>query len=172
MPTRARSGHPNGRARFGYLTPDRATVTTGASVFEAGPRHVPLEGCPLRRRTLIGVVLGLLVVVSLAVGGFVWNTNRLRETTAEYTYDYRVVVSVNGTLTDATLYLPLPTADGESPVGRAVVAGGPNVSRPDRWTYDVVDTRYGPMLAISAAEVNRCRPTSRSSPTGPKASRT
>jgi hypothetical protein len=62
------------------------------------------------------------------------------------TYDYRVGVDATGTLSNATIRVPLPQVDGEATYDASVVE--PNGA----FDAAVVETQYGPMLELTADE--------------------
>jgi hypothetical protein len=104
------------------------------------------------RRLVVGgvVVLALLIVTATVAVPAFFEARKNDNTTS--TYYYTAEVSTNATLTDATVYLPLPIGpDGTPTVTDVQVAsyGGPDAN----WTTRIVDTRRGPMLAIEAREV-------------------
>ena len=103
------------------------------------------------------VALGLLTVVGLlAVGSVLYGFTRPQPDSVEHTYRYELVVEPSATLTDVTLYLPVPVENGTSPVADAVVAGDANVAveGDPPWNASVVDTEFGPMLALTVAELS------------------
>ncbi|GGL26673.1 hypothetical protein GCM10009037_07920 [Halarchaeum grantii] len=112
------------------------------------------------RRTVVAVVAVALVVFAAVVGGAVvlfWNFTQPVEESYTHEYEYRASVTPNATLTNATLYLPVPAEANETRVGAAVVDPGsvPNasVTRDANLSYAVVDTSAGPMLAVTAARI-------------------
>ncbi|GGN07583.1 hypothetical protein [Halarchaeum nitratireducens] len=109
------------------------------------------------RRTVFAVVL---VVFALAVGGaavLFWNFTQPVEESYTHEYEYRASVTPNATLTNATLYLPVPAEANGTRVGAAVVdpRSVPNasVTRDATLSYALVDTPAGPMLAVDAARI-------------------
>ncbi|MFC7135725.1 hypothetical protein [Halobaculum litoreum] len=107
-----------------------------------------------RLRVALAVVLVVLLVAAGAVGFGVYRFVQPVPESYSHTAEYRAYVQPNATLTNVTLYLPLPVENGSSPVGDAVVAGSPGaVDAPPDWTVAVVDTDYGPMLALEFAEL-------------------
>ena len=82
--------------------------------------------------------------------------------TSEYHYD--LSVKPDGTLTNVTLYLPLPVENGSSVVAERILLGQ-NMSQQERregfafdgrlpdWNYSVAETAHGPMLAIRTDEI-------------------
>jgi len=104
------------------------------------------------RRLRIGIVVGtvVLLVVVGAVGFALYQFTRPAPESYTHTAEYRASVQPDATLTNVTLYLPLPVESGASPVGDALVAGSSDaVDAPPDWTFAVAETEYGPMLAVS-----------------------
>ncbi|MFB6142609.1 MAG: hypothetical protein ABEJ30_04620 [Halorientalis sp.] len=129
----------------------------------------------VERRTLRVVVLVAVVAVVgvLTVGAAVYGFLQPEPSSVEHVHEYEVAVEPNRTLTNVTLYLPVPVAGGESVVGEAVAAGSPGVvDRPGNWSYAVVDTEYGPMLRVTAPRIEprtTVRPRPRPTPETPPA---
>ncbi|MFA1612437.1 hypothetical protein [Halobellus rubicundus] len=106
------------------------------------------------RRLRIGATLVLvfaLLVVGAAAGvSAFFEAQKDRNTTA--TYHYSAEVSTNGTLADATLYLPLPVDPDGTPTVESVRISNYEGPEPN-WTARVAETDRGPMLAIEADEI-------------------
>ncbi|AQL43780.1 hypothetical protein BV210_14185 [Halorientalis sp. IM1011] len=103
------------------------------------------------RRVALGIVLALVVLLAVVFGAMWLYSGHLYRTSYESEYTYEVTLSTNGTLTNATVYLPVPDATDGTDLGAAAVETGTNRSGP--LTYEVVETDRGPMLALSAAEL-------------------
>ncbi|MBV0925914.1 MFS transporter [Halomicroarcula limicola] len=115
------------------------------------------------RRT-IGIVAFFLVFGLLVGGLYALGQQRLDES-YESTYEYRVTLSADQTLENATVYVPVPLEDGQSRLGEQFVESAryerhtPSVRgydgepAPVNFTYDVVETEHGPMLSISADRI-------------------
>jgi hypothetical protein len=81
------------------------------------------------------------------------------------TYNLRVTLSADETLENATFYVPVPTEDGESRLGEQFVQdvrydrsapamrGYDSEPVPVNFTYELVGTGHGRMLAISADRI-------------------
>jgi hypothetical protein len=119
---------------------------------------------------VVGVgVLALLVVFGLLLGGLSLLGQQRVERSVQSTYEYRVTVSADGTLENATVYVPVPEANGESELGARFVQdarydrdvpaieGYDPSPEPVNFTYDVVETDHGRMLAISADRIDVSR---------------
>ncbi|GAA0205776.1 hypothetical protein [Halobaculum roseum] len=110
----------------------------------------------MNRRLRIAVAAGLVVLlVAAAVLAFgFWQFTRPVPESYSHTAEYRAYLQPDATLTDVTLYLPLPVENGSSPAGDALVSGSPGVvDAPPGWSFAVEDTAYGPMLALSFPEL-------------------
>ncbi|MDS0300253.1 hypothetical protein NDI76_16015 [Halogeometricum sp. S1BR25-6] len=106
----------------------------------------------MNRRLVVGGALVFVLMVATAAVGvpILFEGQKNNNTTA--TYYYSAEVSTNATLTDATLYLPLPVDPAGTPIVEDVQVtsyGGPDAN----WTTSVVKTERGPMLAIEAEEI-------------------
>ncbi|WP_435061989.1 hypothetical protein [Halobaculum sp. EA56] len=103
-----------------------------------------------RLRVALVVVAVILLVAAGAVGFALYQFTRPVPESYTHTAEYRAYVQPDATLTNVTLYLPLPVENGSSPAGDALVAGSPGVvDAPPGWSFAVEDTAYGPMLALS-----------------------
>jgi hypothetical protein len=104
------------------------------------------------RRTLaaIAVVLAVLLVAAAVAVPAVFRAQRANNTTSNYYYSAEV--STNATLTNATLYLPLPLDPDGTPLVESARVTGPD-GEPVDWTTRVVETPRGPMLAVETDEV-------------------
>lgn len=101
----------------------------------------------------IALVVGIAIVMVLALlAGALWlYTENLYRTSYESSYTYDLAINTNETLTNATLFLPVPVADDGSDLGGAMVQRGNAIE--GNLSYRVVDTRYGPMLRVTAERV-------------------
>lgn len=102
-------------------------------------------------RTIIKFGFGILAVMVVLAGLWVYHTPELYEGFYRSVYSYRVTIETDSVLHNATLYLPLPVFAGESKIGDNIVAE--NGSQPDDWNYSIVETEHGMMLAISTYEL-------------------
>lgn len=106
----------------------------------------------MNRRLITGVaIIFVLLIITATIGiPAFFQAQKNNNTTA--TYYYTAEVSTNATLTDATLYLPLPVnPDGTPTIETVQIAsyGGPEAN----WTTSIVETQRGPMVAIEAEEI-------------------
>lgn len=142
----------------------------GAAVAVLGYRYLTRgpESSIDWRAVGVGVV-AVLVVFALVLGGLgVLGEQRVDRTT-ESTYEYRVTVSTDETLEDVTIYVPLPVEDGDSELGKQFVqsvqysrdrpgiVGYDEEPVPVTFTYDLVETEHGPMLAITTDRIEVSR---------------
>jgi hypothetical protein len=116
----------------------------------------------------VGVV-AILVVFALVVGGLSLLGQQRVVQDEQHTYEYRVTISADRTLENATFYVPVPRTNGESELGRRfvqdvlydrdvpAVEGYDPDPEPVNFTYDLVETRHGRMLAISADRIEVSR---------------
>jgi hypothetical protein len=102
---------------------------------------------PTRRDLLAGVAATTATTAGCL--GF----GQEREVTS--TYYYSVDINPTATVSNVTLYLPIPVRDGEAVLADEIVTSG---IRPEDWSYAMADTDRGPMLEIGVDEL---RPESR-----------
>lgn len=116
-------------------------------------------------RRIGGSALVIAMAFSVVVAGlFVLGGDRIDEST-ESSYNYEVAIATNGTLHDATLYVPVPVVNGTSEIGELfvnevqyhrsapVVRGYDSDPEPIEFTYELIETEHGPMLAISTDRI-------------------
>jgi hypothetical protein len=145
-------------------------LIVGAAVAVLGYRYLtrPPDSTVDWRAIGVGVV-AVAVVFALVVGGLsVLGQQRVEQTT-QHTYEYQVTLSADRTIENATFYVPVPRANGESELGerfvrdieydRDVVSlrGDESEPTPVNFTSDVVETAHGRMLAISADRIEVSR---------------
>ena len=116
----------------------------------------------------IGVLVVVLVFGLLLFGLSVLGQQRV-EQSSESTYEYRVTLSTDRSLENATVYVPMPTDDGDTELAaqflqsvryeRDVPAlrGYDPDPTPVNFTYERVETEHGPMIAISADRIDVSR---------------
>jgi hypothetical protein len=116
-------------------------------------------------RPVAAGAVAVVVVFGLLVGGLSLLGEQRRLESAESTYQYEVTVAADETLENATFYVPVPTENGSSRLGERFVEN-PQYDRytpavrgydpdPDsvNFSYELVDTERGRMLAISADRI-------------------
>lgn len=96
-------------------------------------------------RNALATVLVALVVVSAGCA-FPWNEPESRAAA----YDYTFGLDAHGTLSNATIRVPLPAENGASVLNASVLA--PNGTVDGAFEASVVDTEFGPMLQLRATE--------------------
>lgn len=114
------------------------------------PRH---NGATMERRVAVTVVAAVALVLLVAAAGWMVHTDRLAMESHTSTYSYDVTVETDATLANVTVLAPLPDGDEDSPVLEALRSGNGNVSVPAGWNASVTETRYGPMLRLTADTV-------------------
>jgi hypothetical protein len=119
-----------------------------------------------------GVGLGavaLCIMFGLLLGGVYTLGQQRAEQSEESTYEYQVTISADETLMNATFYVPVPETSGETELGERFVEDvqysreTPAIRGDDtdparvNFSYELVDTEHGRMLAIHAdrIEINR-----------------
>jgi hypothetical protein len=145
-------------------------AVAGASAAVLGYRYLAREPEETInwRAVGIGVLVVVLVFGLLLVGLSVLGQQRV-EQSAESTYEYRVTLSTDQSLENATVYVPMPTADGDTELAAQFVQNvryERNVPAlrdyepdpaPVNFTYERVETEHGPMIAISADRIEVSR---------------
>jgi len=140
-------------------------VVAGATVAIVG--YAFLRRDPGRGGHWRAVGLGLLAtaaVFALLLGGL-WLVGQERVAESyESTYEYEVSLDADGSLEAPTIYVPAPTGTDDGQLARIFV----DDVRPDRnvpvaapaeepapvnFSYDLVETEHGPMIAISADRI-------------------
>lgn len=107
-----------------------------------------------RLRVLVVVLAAVGLVVAGAFGFAVYQFLRPQPESYTHTYEYRAYVQPNATLTNVTLYLPLPVENGTSTAGEALAnRSAAATDAPPDWEFSVEHTTYGPMLAVSLDEL-------------------
>lgn len=120
-------------------------------------------------RALGAGTLAILLVFGLAIGGlYLLGQQRIAAST-ESTYEYEVAIATDDSIENATFYLPIPTTDGRSDLGEHFVEsvrydrdtpaleGYDPDHEPVEFTYELVETEHGPMLAISTERIEVTR---------------
>ena len=104
-----------------------------------------------QKRTLGIGLLAVAVVAALLIGGLVVLSETLAEDSYTSEYSYDVEITTNGTLTNATILVPVPVADGEVAVAGAL-EDGDYYAQPEAFSSRIVETDRGPMLEVTADE--------------------
>jgi hypothetical protein len=122
------------------------------------------EGRVDRRPVAAGAV-AVLLVFGLVVGALSVLGEQRRAETTESTYQYEVTIAADETLENATIYVPVPTENGTSRLGERfvedvqydrhtpAVQGYDPDPPPVNFSYELVETERGRMLAITADRI-------------------
>jgi hypothetical protein len=97
----------------------------------------------------IGVGLVLLIIISAGLLSFWWQDQKQKmyNSSLRSSYDYDVILTTDSTLSNVTLYLPIPVINNTSSVGMDIVEHNFNNDDPS-WEYALVDTEHGLMLSM------------------------
>lgn len=103
----------------------------------------------MRTRYKIGVGFVLLIIISAGLLSIWWQDQKQKmyNRSLRSSYDYDVVLTTDSTLSNVTLYLPLPVINNTSSVGMDIVEHHFNNNEPS-WEYALVDTEHGLMLSM------------------------
>ncbi|AKB80793.1 hypothetical protein MSBR3_0215 [Methanosarcina barkeri 3] len=103
----------------------------------------------MRTRYKIGIGFVLLIIISVGLLSIWWQDQKQKMYNNSFTsvYDYDVILTTDSTLSNATLYLPLPVINNTSSVGVDTVEHHFNNNNPS-WEYALVDTEHGLMLSM------------------------
>jgi hypothetical protein len=116
------------------------------------------------RPVAVGAV-AVILVFGLVVGGLSVLGQQRQAATTESTYQYEVTIAADETLENATFYVPVPTENGSSRLGERfvedvrydryspAVRGDDPDPAPVDFSYDLVETERGQMLAITADRI-------------------
>jgi len=116
------------------------------------------------RPIAVGAV-ALILVFGLVVGGLSVLGQQRQAATTESTYQYEVTIAADETLENATFYVPVPTENGSSRLGERfvedvrydrytpAVRGNDPEPAPVHFSYELVQTQRGRMLAITADRI-------------------
>jgi hypothetical protein len=89
------------------------------------------------------------MIISIGLLSFWWQDQKqkLYDMSHRSSYDYDVMLTTDSTLSNVTLYLPLPVINNTSSVGMDIVEHHFNNNDPS-WEYALVDTEQGLMLSM------------------------
>ena len=138
----------------------------GAAVAVLGYRYLTRSPeRPMNWRAVGVGVVAVIVVFALVLGGLSVLGDQRIDRTTQSTSEYRVTVSTDETLENVTIYVPLPVENGDSQLGErfvqsvqysrdtAGIVGYDQEPAPVNFTYDVVETQHGRMLAITTDRI-------------------
>lgn len=103
----------------------------------------------MRTRYKIGIGFVLLIIISVGLLSLWWQDQKQKmyDSSLRSSYDYNVRLTTDSTLSNATLYLPLPVINNTSSVGMDIIEHHFNSHDPS-WEYSIVDTEHGLMLSM------------------------
>ena len=103
----------------------------------------------MKTRYKIGVGFILLIIISAGLLSIWWQDQKQKmyDRSLRSSYDYDVMLTTDSTLSNMTLYLPLPVINNTSSVGMDIVEHHFNNNDPS-WEYALVDTEHGLMLSL------------------------
>lgn len=103
----------------------------------------------MRAHYKIGIGLVLLMIISAGLLSLWWQDHKQKmyDKSLRSSYDYDVILTSDSTLSNVTLYLPLPVIDNTSSVGMDIVEHDFNDDH-SSWEYALVDTEHGLMLSM------------------------
>jgi hypothetical protein len=141
-------------------------IVAGTAVAVLGYHYLTHRPDPTRHwRGVAAGVVAVVVVFALALGGLSLLGQQRLDESYQSTYEYRVTLTADGTLENATVYVPVPAAGNDSAFGERFVEnvrydrsvpsfrGSNATADPVNFTYDLVETDQGPMVAIRADRV-------------------
>jgi hypothetical protein len=99
-------------------------------------------------------IIVLLLIISAVLLSIWWQEQkeRIYERNHMSSYDYRVELTTDSTLSNVTLYLPLPVINNTSSVGTDIVEHHFN-DYDHSWKYALVNTEHGLMLSIKNEKI-------------------
>ena len=107
-------------------------------------------------RTLykIGIGFVLLMIISAGLLSFGWQDQKQKMYDSSFmsSYVYNIMLTTDSTLSNVTLYIPLPVINNTSSVGMDIIEHDFNNDDPS-WEYALVDTEHGLMLSMKNEEV-------------------
>lgn len=102
----------------------------------------------MRTRYKIGIGF-VILIISAGLLSIWWQNQKQQMYDSSFisSYDYDVMLTADSTLSNVTLYLPLPVINNTSSVGMDIVEHHFNNKDPS-WEYALVDTEHGLMLSM------------------------
>ncbi|MDZ7688540.1 MAG: hypothetical protein U5J64_07440 [Halobacteriales archaeon] len=112
---------------------------------------------PRTKKLLALTAVGVVLVVAVVAGGLWFWASSLYEDSYTSSYEYRLDAETNGTLSNVTLYLPVPVEDGESEIGDLFVERevyeDTDAEETEPWNYSLVPTERGLLLEVNAERI-------------------
>lgn len=105
-----------------------------------------------RYRIGIGFILAIIIFVGLLSIWWQDQKQNMYDSSLRSSYDYDVMLTTDSTLSNVTLYLPIPAINNTSSVGRDIVEHDFN-NDDSSWEYALVDTEHGLMLSMKNVKV-------------------
>ena len=103
------------------------------------------------------VWIGLILLTIITVGllSFLWDEQmvEMHEESFKGSYVYSVSLTTNETLSNVTLYIPIPIENNESHVGQDIIKKNFNEDSTS-WEYALVETEHGPMLSMKKKNID------------------
>ncbi|MDQ1279392.1 MAG: hypothetical protein QG670_654 [Thermoproteota archaeon] len=108
----------------------------------------------MRNLYKIGIGFVLFMIISAGVLFFWWQAQKqiLYSQSFKSSYGYHVELTADSTLSNVTLYLPLPVINNTSSVGMDIIEHDFNDDDPS-WKYALVDTEHGLMLSMKNEKI-------------------
>jgi hypothetical protein len=106
----------------------------------------------VRYKIWIGFVL--LMIISAGLLSFWWQDQKQKmyDSSLMSSYVYNIMLTTDSTLSNVTLYVPLPVINNTSSVGMDIVEHDFNDDNPS-WEYALVNTEHGIMLSMENEKV-------------------
>lgn len=104
------------------------------------------------------VGLGIIAVIVVLVGLWMYHAHGLYEKGYRSEYHYGIRIQPDSVLHNITLFVPLPVFEEESKIGDEIIVGnyfimGGKFSKPDDWDCRIIETEHGKMLKINAEKI-------------------
>jgi len=92
------------------------------------------------------LIIAILLIAILAVT-VSWSGMAMRESSTQHRYGYTITIYTRSTIHNVTMILPVPSVNGTSEIGEALVRGE-GYGVPSGWNLSLVEYREIPMLMI------------------------
>ena len=109
----------------------------------------------MRTRYKIGIGFVLLIIISAGLLSIWWQDQKqnMYDRSLMSSYEYYIELATDSTLSNVTLYLPLPVINNTSSVGMDILEHGFNDDDDPSWKYALVNTEHGLMLSIKNEKI-------------------